>query len=157
MSRFVHALAVIAAGTALHAQAGRTDRQVPDPAAVDRGKRVYLQFCINCHGSLAQGTDDGPDLIRSNIVLHDNLGNGIGPALKRLADHKADLTQAQVVDLSHFLKQRVEDTISDRNATKPPNVLTGNAECRAGVFQRRRQVQHVPLGHGRPRGHRQAL
>ena len=55
------------------AQAGRTDRQVPDPAAADRGKRVYLQFCINCHGSQAQGTEDGPDLIRSTIVLHDRL------------------------------------------------------------------------------------
>ena len=50
---------------ALFAQAGRTDRQMPDPAAADRGKRVYLQFCINCHGSQAQGTEDGPDLIRS--------------------------------------------------------------------------------------------
>ena len=118
----------------LHAQAGRTDRPVPDPAAADRGKRIYLQFCINCHGSQAQGTDDGPDLIRSSIVLHDNLGSGIGPALKKLAGHKADLTQAQVLDLSNFLKQRVEDTISDRNATKPPNVLTGNASAGRAYF-----------------------
>ncbi len=134
MSRFVPALAFLVTGIGLHAQAGRTDRQVPDPAAADRGKRVYLQFCINCHGSQAQGADDGPDLIRSNIVLHDNLGTGIGPALKRLAGHKADLSQAQVVDLSNFLKQRVEDTISDRNATKPPNVLTGDASAGRAYF-----------------------
>src|ERR1700722_1892133 len=103
------ALAVLLSAAMLHAQAGRTDRQVPDPSAVDRGKRIYLQFCINCHGSLAQGTDEGPDLIRSDVVLHDNLGSGLSPALKKLANHKTDLTQAQVVDLSHFLKQRVED------------------------------------------------
>jgi cytochrome c oxidase cbb3-type subunit 3 len=127
MYRLVHALAVMAASSVLYAQAGRTDRQVPDPSAADRGKRIYLQFCINCHGSQAQGTDDGPDLIRSSIVLHDNLG-------RKLAGHKADLTQAQVVDLSNFLKQRVEDTISDRNATKPPNVLTGDANAGRAYF-----------------------
>jgi cytochrome c oxidase cbb3-type subunit 3 len=134
MCRFAPALAVLATCISLYAQAGRTDRQVPDPAAVDRGKQVYLQFCINCHGSLAQGTDDGPDLIRSVIVLHDSLGSGIGPALKKLAGHKTDLTQAQAVDLSHFLKQRVEDTITDRNAAKPPNVLTGDANAGRAYF-----------------------
>jgi cytochrome c oxidase cbb3-type subunit 3 len=132
-SGFKPAALAVLLSAAIHAQAGRTDRQVPDPSAVDRGKRIYLQFCINCHGSLAQGTDDGPDLIRSNVVLHDNLGSGIGPALKKLAGH-TDLTQAQVLDLSHFLKQRVEDTITDRNAAKPPNVLTGDANAGRAYF-----------------------
>lgn len=118
----------------LQAQAGRTDRQVPDPAAADRGKRVYLQFCINCHGSQAQGTEDGPDLIRSTIVLHDRVGSEIGPALKKLGNHKTDLTRTQVADLSNFLKQRVEDTIKDRNAVKPPNVLTGDANAGRAYF-----------------------
>jgi cytochrome c oxidase cbb3-type subunit 3 len=108
-------------------QAGPYERQKVDPAAADRGKRVYTQYCINCHGALAKGTDDGPDLIRSPLVLRDRLGDQIGPALKKLAGHKADLTQAQVVDISHFLKRYVEDTAKNRNAAKPPNVLTGNA------------------------------
>ena len=61
--------------------------------------------------------------------MHDRLGSDIGPTLKKLARHKTDLTSAQVVDLSHFLKQRVEDTVKDRNAIKPPNVLTGDANA----------------------------
>ncbi len=134
MSRLARTICAVLACATLHAQAGRTDRQVPDPAAAERGKRVYLQFCINCHGSQAQGTEDGPDLIRSAVVLHDRLGSDIGPALKKLANHKADLTQAQLVDLSHFLKLRVEDTVKDRNAVKPPNVLTGDANLGKAYF-----------------------
>lgn len=131
--RRVVAAAALTAGL-LHAQAGRNDRQKPDPAAADRGKRVYLQYCINCHGSLAQGTDDGPDLIRSVTVLHDRSGSELGPALKKLANHKGDLTQAQIVDLSNFLKDRVEYTVKDRNTDKPPNVLIGDASAGKAYF-----------------------
>ena len=134
MSRFLQALAGLCCCINLHAQAGRSDRQTPDPAAADRGKRLYLQFCINCHGSLAQGTDEGPDLIRSTIVLHDQLGNGIGASIKKAPHQKADFSQTQLAELSNFLKQRVEDTIKDRNATKPPNVLTGDANAGRAYF-----------------------
>src|SRR5579863_4873954 len=98
-------------------QAGPTRPDV-DSAAAARGKRVYLQFCVNCHGSQAKGTEDGPDLIRSVVVLHDKSGSELTPALKRLANHKGDLMQAELRDLSQFLKQRVEETVKDRNATR---------------------------------------
>jgi mono/diheme cytochrome c family protein len=114
----------------LHGQAGPTRPDV-DSAAADRGKRVYLQYCVNCHGSQAKGTDQGPDLIRSVAVLHDQ----VGPALKKLVNHKGDLAAAQVHDLSQFLKERVEDTVKNRNAVKPPNVLTGNAAAGKAYFE----------------------
>lgn len=115
-------------------QAGPTDRQKVDSAAVFRGRQVYSQYCINCHGALAKGTDNGPDLIRSPLVLRDRLGNEIGPALKKLPGHKGDLTAAQVSDITHFLKQQVEATAKDRNADEPPNVLTGNADAGRAYF-----------------------
>jgi len=115
-------------------QAGPTRPDV-DSAAAARGKRVYLQFCVNCHGSQAKGTEDGPDLIRSVVVLHDKSGSELTPALKRLANHKGDLMQAELRDLSQFLKQRVEETVKDRNATRPPNVLTGNAAAGKTYFE----------------------
>jgi mono/diheme cytochrome c family protein len=90
---------------------------------------------VNCHGTQAKGTEDGPDLIRSVTVLHDKAGSELAPALKKLANHKGDLTQAQVRDVSQFLKQRVEDTVKDRNATRPPNVLTGNAAAGKAYFE----------------------
>jgi cytochrome c oxidase cbb3-type subunit III len=127
---------------------GRTDRQKVDPAAEGRGRALYLQLCINCHGSLARGTDEGPDLIRSVPVLRDRLGNELGPALKKSANHKADLSETQIVDLSHFLRQRVEETSHNRNPVKPPNVLTGNANAGREYFngQGKCKTCHSPEG-----------
>ncbi len=126
-------LAVVAASIAL-GQAGPTERQKVDPGAARRGRQIYTQYCINCHGALAKGTADGPDLIRSGLVLRDRLGTELAPALKRLPGHKADLSSAQVVDVTHFLKEQVEATAKDRNADEPPNVLTGNAEAGRAYF-----------------------
>jgi cytochrome c553 len=117
----------------LAAQAGPTERQRIDEAAANRGRLVYTQYCINCHGSTAKGTDSGPDLIRSVVVLRDRLGNGIGPAIQK-GPHQAKLADAQVVDLSHFLHQRVEAIASNRNPRGPINVLTGNAEAGRAYF-----------------------
>src|SRR5262245_22753201 len=113
---------------------GPYERQRVDNAAADRGRALYAKYCINCHGSTVKGTDKGPDLIRSNVVLRDRLGNGIGPAVRKGADHTATLTDAQIVDLSHFLHQRVESTASNRNARGTLNVLTGNAEAGRAYF-----------------------
>jgi mono/diheme cytochrome c family protein len=115
-------------------QAGPYQRQEVDKAGVDRGKRVYTQFCINCHGASAKGTEQGPDLIRSPLVLRDRLGDQLGPALKKLSNHKTDLTKAQVTDLTHFLKNQIEATAKNRNPERPPNVLTGNAESGRAYF-----------------------
>jgi len=118
----------------LWGQAGPYERQEVDNAAAAQGRQIYTQFCINCHGGLAKGTEQGPDLIRSPLVLRDRLGDQVGPALKKLANHKSDLTQAQVRDLTHFLKDQVEATAKNRNPVTPPNVLTGNLEAGRAYF-----------------------
>ena len=117
-----------------YGQAGPTVRQEVNPAAAARGRAVYTQFCVNCHGALAKGTDQGPDLIRSALVLRDRLGSELGPALKRLPEHKRDLTNAQIVDMTHFLKEQVENTAKNRNPVRPPNVLTGNLDAGRAYF-----------------------
>jgi mono/diheme cytochrome c family protein len=120
-------------GVLAAAQAGPTERQRVDNQAATRGRLVYAEACINCHGSTVKGTENGPDLIRSAVVLRDRLGNGIGPAIQK-APHTAKLTDAQVVDLSHFIHQRVEAVASNRNARGPINVVTGNAEAGRAYF-----------------------
>jgi len=130
---------------ALLAQPGPSRPEI-DATAADRGKRIYLQFCINCHGALAKGTEQGPDLIRSVTVLHDKSGSELGPALKKLANHKRDLTNAQVADISQFLKQRVEETIKNRTAVTPPNVLTGEAKAGQSYFASKCAGCHSPAG-----------
>ena len=116
------------------AQGGPYERQRVDNAAADRGRGLYAKHCINCHGSTAKGTDRGPDLIRSTVVLRDRLGNAIGPALKPSGAHQATLTQTEIVDLSHFLHQRVEAIASNRNARGPLPVLTGDPEAGRTYF-----------------------
>lgn len=129
-------------------QAGPYVRQEVDNAAAARGRQIYTQFCVNCHGALAKGTEQGPDLIRSPLVLRDRLGDQIGPALKKLANHKTDLTNAQVADLTHFLKDQVEATAKNRNPEHPPNVLTGNLEAGRDYFNGAGKCGtcHSPMG-----------
>jgi cytochrome c oxidase cbb3-type subunit 3 len=132
----------------LNGQAGPYQRQEVDKAGVARGKRVYTQYCINCHGASAKGTEQGPDLIRSPLVLRDRLGDQIAPALKKLPNHKTDLTKAQVTDLTHFLKDQIEATAKNRNPERPPNVLTGNLEAGKTYFNSAGKCNscHSPTG-----------
>jgi cytochrome c oxidase cbb3-type subunit III len=120
--------------TGLYGRQGPADRPAVDAAAAERGGRIYSQYCINCHGSLAKGAEGGPDLIRSVVVLRDRLGSELGPALKKLPAHPSNLSQAQTVDLSHFLKRIIEATAKNRNPTQPPNVLTGNVDAGRAYF-----------------------
>lgn len=116
------------------AQGGPYQRQRIDRAAADRGRAVYAQHCINCHGSTAKGTERGPDLIRSAVVLRDRLGSHIGPAIRPSQAHQTPLTAPQVVDLSHFLHQLVEAVATNRNPRGPIDVLTGNVEAGRAFF-----------------------
>ena len=134
MCRWIAVALLMCTATTAFAQGGPYERQRIDSAAADRGRALYAKHCINCHGSTAKGTDRGPDLIRSAVVLRDRLGNAIGPALKPAGAHQAALTAAEVVDLSHFLHQRVEAIASNRNARGPLPVLTGDPEAGRAYF-----------------------
>lgn len=133
----------------LAAQGGPTDRQKVDPASAARGRSVYAAHCINCHGSSAKGGPNGPDLIRSTAVLRDRLGSHIGPAMRAAAaSHQASLTADQIVDLSHFLHERVESVARNRIPTVPIDVLTGDPEAGRAYFfgAGRCSTCHSPTG-----------
>jgi len=126
--------------------AGPADMQVIDAAAADRGRTVYIAECVTCHGPRARGASDGvpepqkgPDLVRSVTVLHDRYGNGIGPFLAKGHPMQSGkpgngLTEAQLVDLSHFLHQKVNDTLRSGPYSQVQNVLTGNAKAGEAYF-----------------------
>src|SRR5579864_2606638 len=70
--------------------AGAADSHIVDDAGAERGKSIYIAECITCHGVKARGgnpnlpaNQQGPDLIRSIVVLHDRYGNAIGPFLAK--------------------------------------------------------------------------
>jgi mono/diheme cytochrome c family protein len=118
---------------------GPADKQVVDPAAAERGRTIYIAECITCHGAKARGTETGPDLVRSVAVLRDRFGSEIGPIFRKghptqSGMPSANFTQTQVTDLSHFLKQRVNDTLRGSPLYKVQNVLTGDAKAGAAYF-----------------------
>ena len=115
-------------------QPGPLARQKVDAAAAQRGRGIYSQRCADCHGAEAKGTDTGPDLMRSPLMMRDRLGSELGPALKRMGGHDSGLSAEQVVDLTHFLKQQIEATAVNRNPVKPLNVLTGDAGAGRAYF-----------------------
>jgi cytochrome c oxidase cbb3-type subunit III len=129
---------------------GSADKHVVDPAAANRGRKVYAAECIHCHGTHARGSDSGADLIRSEIVLHDRYGSTIGPFLKKghptQTTPAAQLTQAQIVDVSHTIHEEVYNTL--RAALVIQNVLTGDPKAGADYFngEGRCSTCHSPTG-----------
>jgi mono/diheme cytochrome c family protein len=115
---------------------GPADKHVVDLAAATRGRKVYAAECINCHGTHARGGDKGADLVRSEIVLHDRYGSTIGPYLKKghptQTTPPANLTGAQIEDVSHTIHQEVYNTL--RAALQIQNVLTGDPKAGAAYF-----------------------
>jgi cytochrome c oxidase cbb3-type subunit 3 len=126
--------------------AGPNDKHVVEIAGADRGKTIYIAECITCHGPKARGAGDGvpesqkgPDLVRSLTVLHDRYGNTVGPFLKKghpmqSGRASASLTTEEVADLSHFLHQKLDDTLRSGPYSQIQNVLTGDARAGAAYF-----------------------
>jgi mono/diheme cytochrome c family protein len=77
----VIAVALLAGMTVLSAQSaggrggGRAGRfKIYPPEAVNRGLQAYNSTCGYCHGARGKGGQAGPDLIVSNVTLHDEDG-----------------------------------------------------------------------------------
>ena len=109
-----------------------------DPAVVARGKAIYGVNCALCHGDDARGGDNGPNLIRGDVVLNDQNGESIGKVLAtgRLAEGmpKFEFTTAQVSDIAAFLHSfRVGGY--DVSRKRPPSIVVGDAQGRRGLFQ----------------------
>jgi mono/diheme cytochrome c family protein len=118
---------------------GPNDRMVVDPAEVDKARAIWSAECVTCHGATARGGEGGPNLIRSPLVLHDRYGSGLGPFLKeghpmQSGKPSTSLTQEQIVQLSHFLRQRVMDTLRSSPLFDVQNVLTGDPKAGAAYF-----------------------
>jgi len=122
----------------------------PDPAAAERGQKLFVANCGFCHGSNANGGNSGPDLVRSVLVLHDEgRGTEIGPViLNGRVDKgmpKFAFNDAQIKDLAQFLLDRSQAAVNRMNY-KILNVVTGNAQDGQSTFQQRCASCHSPDG-----------
>ncbi len=124
-------------------------QRTPEAAAVARGKAVYDVNCGFCHGEDARGGDNGPNLIRGEVVMNDQNGETIGKVLAtgRLAEGmpKFDFTAAQVADVSAFLHSfRVGGYDASRN--RPPTMVTGDAKAGEAYFKSKCSACHSATG-----------
>src|ERR1700692_2012110 len=53
-----------------------------NPEAVERGSQVFAAKCSGCHGATAKGTNRGPDLVRSLLMLDDEKGILVSPLIR---------------------------------------------------------------------------
>ncbi len=108
-----------------------------DAAAAERGKKIFAPTCGFCHGADASGKS-APDLIRSQLVLHDEGGNLIGPVIHGGRPDRGmpafpSLTDAQIADIAAFLRLRKQET-SNRFGYVIQGLLTGNATAGEAYF-----------------------
>jgi cytochrome c oxidase cbb3-type subunit 3 len=126
-------------------------RDVPDPAAVERGQKTFVARCGFCHGSNGNGGESGPDLVRSVLALDDEGGDKIGPVIRSGRPDKGmpafPLTDDQVKDVAAFLRSRQQAAI-DRSTYTIQNIVTGDAKKGQAYFNGagRCNTCHSPTG-----------
>ncbi|MBZ5634329.1 MAG: cytochrome c [Acidobacteriia bacterium] len=149
LQRSASLVAVVWATSIAHAQL--ISRPVPPADAVERGQKQFVIMCGSCHGADARGDDNGPDLVRSEMVLDDEQGSLIGPVIRKGRPNEGmpafDLPDAQIQDLAAFLRERTQAAIN-RNAYQILNVLTGDAKAGQTFFNGagRCNTCHSPTG-----------
>jgi cytochrome c oxidase cbb3-type subunit III len=108
-----------------------------DPAAVDRGAKLYLANCGGCHGPSARGGVGAPDLVRSSLVLDDEKGILIAPVLRNGRPDqgmpKPNLTEAQIADIIAWLHLQTY-AAGHRSTYAFLDVLTGDPKKGQAYF-----------------------
>jgi cytochrome c oxidase cbb3-type subunit 3 len=109
----------------------------PDAAAAARGEKLFAPNCAFCHGEKARGAE-GPNLVRSVVVLHDEKGETIGPAILKGFPDKGmpafpNFAEGQLYDIAQFLHLQVE-LVANRGLYKRLNVVTGDAKAGEAYF-----------------------
>lgn len=123
----------------------------PDAEAAARGAKLFSSNCAFCHGAKATG-GEGPDLVRSALVLHDEKGNLIGQVVSKGRPDRgmpafASFTPDQIYAIAEFLHTRVYES-ANRGTYKVQNVVTGNAQAGEAFFNGPGQCNtcHSPTG-----------
>ena len=96
-----------AASAASAASAAAITGSKENPAAVNRGAKLFAANCAGCHGVSAKGGPGAPDLVRSVLVLDDEKGILIAPVLREGRPDqgmpKPNLTEPQISDIVAWL------------------------------------------------------
>ena len=103
-------------------------RWAADPAAAQRGQGSFEASCSFCHGSDARGSERAPDLIRSELVNHDEHGELIGQVLSKGRPERGmpGFPGLSAQDIAAFLHDRIQ-SVFDRMGYPVLSVVTGDA------------------------------
>jgi cytochrome c oxidase cbb3-type subunit 3 len=120
-----------------------------DPAAVDRGGKLYTANCAGCHGATARGGPGAPDLVRSLVVLDDEKGILIAPVLRNGRPDqgmpKSNLGEPQIADIVAWLHVQTY-AAGHRSTYAFLNVLTGDAKKGEAYFSKTCTSCHSAAG-----------
>jgi cytochrome c oxidase cbb3-type subunit III len=120
-----------------------------DPAAVDRGSKLFVTNCGGCHGPTGRGGPGAPDLLRSIVVLDDEKGILIAPVIRNgrpdLGMPKMNLSEAQIADIVAWLHVQTWSA-GHRSSYAFQDVLTGDAKKGEAYFQTACAACHSATG-----------
>ncbi len=108
-----------------------------DPAAVERGGKLFVTNCGGCHGASARGGPGAPDLLRSVLVLDDEKGILIAPVIRDGRPDqgmpKMNLPEPQIADIIAWLHVQTY-AAGHRNTYEFLDVVTGDSKKGQAYF-----------------------
>ena len=109
-----------------------------NPAAVARGQALYEAYgCSFCHGADTRGGNQGPSLLRSQLVQRDRAGETIGPVIQNGVPSTTmvgfALEPEQIADIAEFLHSFALDS-RDPARERPASIVTGNPRAGRRYF-----------------------
>ena len=119
-------------------------RQLADPAVIERGRAIYSVTCTACHGTdLRGGQLGGPNLLRSQLVLNDQHGELILPIVRGSRAERGmpplPLPDDDVVAVAEYIHSVAASAAGQGapppTAVPPPDIVVGDAQAGRAYFE----------------------
>jgi cytochrome c oxidase cbb3-type subunit III len=126
-----------------------------DPALIERGKTIYGLTCASCHGAdLRGGQLNGPNLLRSQLVLNDKDGELIQPIVNGARAEKGmppiplppDDVRAVATYIHSVLATAQGQGAPPATAAPLPDILVGDARLGETYFAAKCSACHSVTG-----------
>jgi cytochrome c oxidase cbb3-type subunit 3 len=118
-------------------------RQLADPAVIERGRSIYSVTCTACHGAdLRGGQLGGPNLLRSQLVLNDQHGELIMPIVRGARAERGmppiPLPDDDIVAVAEYIHSVAAAGAGQGapppTALPPPDIVVGDAQAGRAYF-----------------------
>jgi cytochrome c oxidase cbb3-type subunit 3 len=126
-----------------------------DPALIERGRTIYSLTCTACHGAdLRGGQLNGPNLLRSQLVLNDQEGELILPIVQGARAQKGmpaiplppEDVKAVAAFIHSVLASAQRQGAPPPSEAPPPDVLVGDATAGQAYFTAKCASCHSTTG-----------